>query len=403
MKIAYFINQYPKVSHSFIRREILALERLGQPIQRYALRGWDAELVDPEDKAELGKTRFVLQNGVRGLLGALIRIALPHPVRFLHGIKVAFELARDGDRTWAHHLAALGEAAMLVQWLSADGIEHVHAHFGTNSAEVVMLAHALGGPTYSFTVHGSAEWDMPQQYKLREKVRDAAFVVGISSYTRAQLCRWSDAEHWPKIHVVHCGLEDSFHGMANELTPDNRRFVSIGRFVKEKAFSLLVEAVGQLKEKGVLVDLVLCGDGELRPQIEALVRRYGIESQVRITGWIGSAQIREELLAARAFVLPSVMEALPVVLMEAMALRRPVLATYVGGIPELVRNGREGWLFPPGSLEELMEAIETCVSTPVVTLRDMAEEGRKRVLSRHTVDTEALKLMNLFREVVAAR
>lgn len=266
-----------------------------------------------------------------------------------------------------------------------------------------MLARALGGPTYSFTVHGSAEWDMPTQYKLREKIRDAAFVVGISSYTRAQLYRWADPCDWPKIHVVHCGLEESFHGSVDVPVPANRRFVSIGRFVKEKAFGLLVEAVGKLKGLGIIVELVLCGDGELRPSIEALISLYGIQSQVRITGWISSAQVREELLAARAFVLPSVMEALPVVLMEAMALRRPVLATYVGGIPELVRDGHEGWLFPAGSLEELMKAISACLDTPVEVLREMAERGRARALERHSVDTEALKLIHLFREVVPAR
>jgi colanic acid/amylovoran biosynthesis glycosyltransferase len=403
MKIAYFINQYPKVSHSFIRREILALERHGLPIQRYALRGWDAPLVDADDIEELKHTRFVLKDGVGSVVLGLLKYAVCRPLGFARGLRTAWELAYGGDRTWAHHLFALGEAAVLANWMRQDGIDHVHAHFGTNSAEAVMLAHALGGPTYSFTVHGSAEWDMPQQYKLREKIRDASFVVGISSYTKAQLCRWADAEHWPKIHVVHCGLEDSFHESANVPVPDNRRIVSIGRFVKEKAFELLVEAVGQLKLQGVMVDLVLCGDGELRPRIEALIQRYGIQSQVRITGWISSAQVREELLAARAFVLSSVMEALPVVLMEAMALRRPVVATYVGGIPELVRNGQEGWLVPPGSLGDLMEAIVACLDTPIDTLRQMAERGRERALQRHTVDTEALKLIKLFQEVVPQR
>jgi len=400
MKLAYFINQYPKVSHSFIRRELLALERQGLPIRRYALRGWDAQLVDPDDIQEQQRTRFVLERGVAPVLSGMLGFALRRPAAFARGLKVAWELARDGDRTWGHHLFALGEAAVLVNWMRADGIDHVHAHFGTNSAEVVMLARALGGPTYSFTVHGSAEWDMPQQYKLREKIRDAAFVVGISSYTRAQLYRWADPEDWPKIHVVHCGLEESFHSTVDLPTPANQRLVSIGRFVKEKAFGLLVEAVGKLKERGVVVELVLCGDGELRPSIEELIERCGIRSQVRITGWISSAQVREELLAARAFVLPSVMEALPVVLMEAMALRRPVLATYVGGIPELVRDGREGWLFPAGSLEELMNAILACLQTPVEALREMAECGRLRALKRHAVDTEASKLLRLFQEAV---
>src|SRR5208283_1487037 len=98
--------------------------------------------------------------------------------------------------------------------------------------------------------------------------------------------------------------------------------------------------------KGVQLDLVLAGDGPLRAEIESAIERHELANTVRITGWISSVGVRDELLAARALVLPSFAEGLPVVIMEAMALRRPVLSTYVGGIPELVRAGIDGWLVP---------------------------------------------------------
>lgn len=400
MKIAYFVNHYPKVSHSFIRREIEALEEQGITVERYALRGWDSELIEPKDLQERGKTRFVLQAGVLYLVARLTALAARRPVAFLRGLKLALQLGHNASRMQIHSLVALAEAAVLLDWFQAADIRHVHAHFGTNSAEVVMLVRSLDGPSYSFTLHGSEEWDMPRQLKIREKVRDAAFVVCISSFTRAQLCRWVPTDDWRKIYVVHCGLERSFHETEVEPLPDNHRLVCVGRLCRDKAQGLLIEAVGSLKRCGIRVELVLAGDGDTRAEIESLIAQNELDSQVRITGWISSDQVRQELLASRALVLPSFVEGLPVVLMEALALRRPVLTTYVGGIPELVRHGREGWLFPAGSLEALVEAIKSCLETSVEQLRAMGEQGRARVLERHSVENEVEKLSQLFRQVV---
>jgi colanic acid/amylovoran biosynthesis glycosyltransferase len=120
-------------------------------------------------------------------------------------------------------------------------------------------------------------------------------------------------------------------------------------------------------------------------------------AQVRITGWISGEQVRKEILAARALVLPSFAEGLPVVIMEAMALRRPVLTTYIAGIPELVRSGENGWLFPAGSVEAMEQAIRECLAMPVEALQKMGDAGFERVTRRHNVDLEASKLAALFR------
>ncbi|WP_369991820.1 glycosyltransferase family 4 protein [Pseudomonas xanthosomatis] len=397
MRIAYFINQYPKVSHSFIRREILALERQGLEVQRFALRGWDAELQDPEDLGERERTRYVLQGGLKGLLRPMLQVLRAAPKRFGAALCLALRVGWRADRPWPYHLVYLSEACQLLQWLQAAGSEHVHAHFGTNSAEVVMLANALGGPGYSFTVHGPEEFDKPQFLHLGEKVRRAAFVVAVSNYGRSQLYRWVAHEHWAKVKVVHCGLERSFHDVPPVPVPDVPRLVCVGRLCEQKGQLLLLEAARQLAQRGLGFELVLAGDGELRAPIEALVARHGLQAQVRITGWVSGARVREELLAARALVLPSFAEGLPVVIMEAMALRRPVLTTYVAGIPELVQPGENGWLFPAGSVEALVEALAASLATPVARLQAMGEAAHQRVIERHAIDTEAARLAELFR------
>ena len=145
MKIAYIINDYPKVSHSFIRREILALERLGFEVQRLAMRGWAGPLPDEGDQRERERTRYVLRDGPFALIPPMFRALVRAPVRFLGAVRLALRMARDSDRPLQYHLVYLAEACRILPWLAAFGARRIHAHFGTNSTDVAMLVSALGG------------------------------------------------------------------------------------------------------------------------------------------------------------------------------------------------------------------------------------------------------------------
>jgi colanic acid/amylovoran biosynthesis glycosyltransferase len=401
MRIAYFINQYPKVSHSFIRREILALESAGIDVERIALRGWDDDLADADDQRERERTRYVLKGGVGNLALVSMLSLLSHPIRWVSAVRLACKMAKKSLRPWPVHLVYLAEACLLSKWLNDFGADHLHAHFGTNSTEVAMLASVMSGKTYSFTVHGPDEFDMPESIGLREKVRRCAFVVAISSFGRSQLYRWINANDWDKVKVVHCGLERVFHEVATIPVPSCHRLVCVGRLCEQKGQLLLLNAVHLLLRKGVDFELVLAGDGELRAEIESEIIALGLQEKVRVTGWISSAQVREELLASRALVLPSFAEGLPVVIMEAMSLRRPVLTTYIAGIPELVQQGMNGWLFPSGSVEELASAMEACLAMPLAQIEQMGEQARQRVLERHDIERETNKLALHFRNVIS--
>lgn len=402
LRVAYLINLYPKVSHSFIRREIMALERAGAVVQRIAVQGWeDADLTDPDDISERAQTQYILKAGAFSLLLPTLQALLNNPGRFFSAFKLALWMSRRADRPLPYHLVYLAEACQMLFWLRAAGSTHLHAHFGTNPAEVAMLVNALGGPPYSFTVHGPEEFDKPQFIGMGEKIRRAAFVAAISSYGRSQLFRWVDHGHWDKVKVVHCGLERSFHDVVPSDPPDTPRLVCVGRLCEQKGQLLLIEAAHRVIQSGMKLELVLAGDGEMRPEVERLVAAYGMQQHVRITGWISSAQVRDEILGARAMVLPSFAEGLPVVIMEAMALRRPVITTFVAGIPELVRHGESGWLFPAGDIEELVLAIKLCLRSTPNELSRMSAVGHARVLERHDVDTEAAKLAALFAQPTA--
>jgi colanic acid/amylovoran biosynthesis glycosyltransferase len=262
-KLAYLVSHYPKVSHSFIRREILALERRGWDITRLAIRGWDGELVDPADRSELEKTSFVLKGGAPALMAAVLSQMARAPGRFLSGLSLALRMMRGSDRPAIWHLIYLAEACWIAPRLARQGIRHLHAHFGTNPAEVAMLAGVVGNITYSLTIHGPEEFDRARAIHLGEKIRRSAFTIAISSYCRSQLYRWVEQDHWDKIQVVHCGIDTAFSALETVTPCEAPRLVCVGRLCGEKGQLLLVQAAAVLAREGRDFSLVLVGDGEM--------------------------------------------------------------------------------------------------------------------------------------------
>ncbi|MGR3761781.1 glycosyltransferase [Roseobacteraceae bacterium NS-SX3] len=403
MKIAYVLNTYPQPSHSFIRRELRALEAQGVDVLRLAMRAHDGALADPADREEAARTEYVLQAGAGRLLAALGRAAAAAPGRFWRALRLAAKLARASDRGLLRHLIYLGEAAHAAERCAAEGVQHMHAHFGTNSAAVAMLARELGGPGYSFTAHGPEEFDAPHALSLGEKVNRAAFAVAVSSFGRSQLSRWAEFGAWDRLKVVHCGIEPARFASPAPLPEGPLRLAAIGRFAEQKGQMVLVHAMAQLVRELPEVHLTLVGDGELRPELEAAIAAEGLRGHITLTGWLPESGVEAQLKAAHALVMPSFAEGLPMVVMEAMAAARPVIATYVAGTPELVLPGKTGWLVPAGDAGALAEAVLGMARTPRARLQEMAEAGRARVLERHDSAKEAAKLAQLFRAAAAPR
>ena len=392
MQISYLINQYPKVSHSFIRREILALERQGFNVQRIALRGWNEHIVDLEDLTEQKKTHYILQQGLLSLAFALLKTFFTKPKSFFTTLILALKMADKSEKYLPYHLVYLAEACKLCLWLKTHQSQHLHAHFGTNSAEIAMLAGKLSGIPYSFTVHGPEEFDRPQALGLNTTISQAKFVVAISSFGRSQLYRWADFADWRKIKIVHCGLEPSFYNVPAKPIVNAPRLVCVGRLCEQKGQMLLMEAAKKLHDAGIEFELILAGDGEMRTKIETLITKYALQNQIKITGWISSQQVREHILASQALVLPSFAEGLPVVIMEAMSLRRPVISTYIAGIPELVEHAENGWLCVAGDVDDLTRTMREALATPADRLQKMGDAAFERVTVRHNIDVEATKL-----------
>ena len=400
MHIAYFINQYPAISHSFIRREIMALEKQGVHISRFAIRAQTKELVDKADIAEQKKTRHIINISVFQIFKILFIQGVFNTTRLFKTLKYMLYFNSQFVGKLHKLMICFLEACVLAEWVRQEKVDHVHAHFATNSLTVVLFMHHLTGVSYSFTMHGPEEFDRPENIGLKDKIKYARFVAAISYYTRSQLYRWSDISDWSKMHIVRCGLDEDFLGYSVTPVCSDPVFLTVGRFCEQKGQLLLLQAFKELTMQHKTAKLTMVGDGPLKPQILDYIQQHGLSNSVELTGSLDGQQIRDKISQARAFVLPSFAEGLPVVIMEAFALARPVISSYIAGIPELIKPGENGWLVPASSVEDLVMALNQVIDLPTDTLNKMGRQGRQKVIEQHSVDKEADKLQKLFVQAI---
>ncbi|MDP4023749.1 glycosyltransferase family 4 protein [Methylobacterium sp. NEAU 140] len=395
MKIAYLMNTYPLPSTTFIRREIEAIEARGHGIRRFAVRAWPQTLVDPRDTSERRLTHYILSGNLRGLLLAPVREIAVNPRGLLRALKPWFTLSRKARDGFVRPVAYLLEAIYFRQRAAAEQIDHVHVHFATNAATVAMLARLMGGPRYSFTVHGPDEFVRPERLGFDEKIAHAQFAVAISQYCRARLSSLGRPEDDRKIKVARCGLALEDFAAVRARSPDTATLVCVGRLCSAKGQVLIPAAVAGLRDRFPDLKVVLVGDGENREEIAAACRLHGVADRVVFHGWASNAQVRDLIASSRALLLPSFAEGLPIVIMEAFALARPVISTRVAGIPELL-DDTCGWLIQPGDAADLARAIEEVLLATPAQLEAKGAVGRARVMRLHDRRTLARTLCQLF-------
>ena len=394
MHVAYLINQYPQPSQSFIRREAAALAAAGTRISRFTIRRPVSVSNDPRDQAESERTRAVLDSKWALISSAIYCMAM-FPGRVFNAFALAMKIGRTGQRGRLMHLIYLAEACVIFRWCLADDVDHIHAHFGTNSATVAMLVAELGGPGYSFTVHGPEEFDDPKGLSLGEKIARSRFTVAISQFGRSQLLRWCDRADWDRVHVIRCGVDELFLSADFAVAFSSQQLVNVGRLVEQKGQLVLLEAAALVARRGVDFSLLIIGDGPMRADLEDAIQRLGLTDRVTLLGWRSNDQVRDLLIQSRAMVMPSFAEGLPVALMECLALGRPVVTTYVGGTPELVTDHTNGLLVPAGDATALADAMVTVLNADASTLDRWGRQGHADVARRHDVRIEARKLQSL--------
>lgn len=398
MKVAYLCSRYPAVSHTFVLREVAGLRRGGIDVHTFTVRRTPpAQLLSEADRAENSRTTAILPAGPLRLLGAHLSAMLHAPARYFAALCTALWRRPLGMRAALWHLFYFAEAAILARELRRRGIRHVHAHFANVAANVARLAARMSGGTWSMTLHGLSDFADPAASGLREKIRSAAFVVCVSDFGRAQALLHADPEEWPKIHRVYCGIDtDYFQRSASSQSAGGPlRLLNVARLGPEKGHSFLIAALAEVRRAGIDAILTLVGDGPLRPRLERQVRDLKLDNSVTFAGAVGQDHILDYYHHADVFVLPSLAEGLPVVLMEAMACGLPVIASRISGIPELVASGESGTLVTPTRIDSLAQAIVEIARDPQ-RREDYGRAGRSAVQKRFDQRTTVGGLLSIF-------
>ena len=395
-RIAYLAGEYPAVSHTFILREVAALRARGLDILTCSVRRTGPQHHrGPAERAEAAMT-FALLEAAKNpfhLIGAQVA-ALKTPGLYLRTLRKAWSMRGPGLRATVYQLFYFLEATVLARHLKARGATHLHNHFAQASGNVALLAARLAGIPFSFTLHGPADFTDPKLWRLDAKIRDAAFVACISHYSRSQAMLASPVEDWDRLHIVHCGVEPARYDAP---PAQGRGLLFVGRLAAAKGVPVLIEAMPRILASFPDAHLTLIGDGPDRAALEDRVRRLGLSGAVTFAGYQSQDEVAEALARAAVFVLPSFAEGVPVVLMEAMAARRPVVATRIAGIPELVEDGVSGRIVPPGDGAALARAVCDILADPGLAAR-MGEAGRRKVEAEFDIAHEAEKLAALFRK-----
>jgi colanic acid/amylovoran biosynthesis glycosyltransferase len=406
-RVAYLVSAFPAVSHTFIARELAALRARGVDVVTMSIRKTPADqLLSAADRRAADETFSVFPLQKARFVTAHLRAALTRPSRYLATLRLALSMSAGGVRANLWQLFYFAESILVWSECRRRDVRHIHVHFANVASAVALLAAEFGRPDgfrWSFTMHGYTEFDEVRRYALAEKVRRAAFVACISDFCRSQLLKLVEPERCDTLSVVRCGLDP--HDVRS-LSPraaasaaarhrSGLRVLFVGRLVPEKGVLVLLRALRMLNDRGVETEAVLVGDGSYRGELERAVRRLGLAGQITFTGALTGASVAPHYQEADVFCLPSFAEGLPVVLMEAMANELPVVTTRIAGIAELVDDGGNGLLVPPGRDDVIAEALERLAHDPALRAR-WGRAGRERVLRDYDVGRSAAQLETLF-------
>lgn len=357
--ISYFANQFPSPVEPYVFEEIEQLRRRGLQVIPCSARRPEGVTHDPRLQAFVRETLYLQPLGlgliVRGFWLCLRRCGLLADLL----ARVLAQGSEPLSRRARGLLHTLLGACYAVK-LRGRGVEHIHVHHGYFGSWIAMVAARLLEIDYSMTLHGSDL--LLHRVYLDTKLKYCSFAVTVSEFNQRFVL-----EHYPevepeKIVVRRLGVDSWCAGVST--APRDRAsghitILAVGRLHPVKDHAFLLRACHQLKASGADFNCQIAGEGPERPWLEHLIRNLGLETQVKLLGHLSRQQLDAQYESCDLVVLSSRSEGIPLVLMEAMARGKIVLAPAITGIPELVKDGETGFLYRAGSLEDFIAKIET--------------------------------------------
>jgi colanic acid/amylovoran biosynthesis glycosyltransferase len=401
MRIAYLVSRYPAINHTYILREIRMLRALGIEIHVVSIRPPDRppEQLSVEELEELRATYTVLTAGVRVILVAHLRTLLGRPLPYLSGLWQGVQLSGGNPRKAIANITYFGEAVVIGDRLLRLGLGHLHCHFAST---VAFFVAGIFPVAFSATIHGPGEFNDVLGFYIAQKIARALFVCTISSYGRSQLMKASEPRYWDKLEVSPLGVDCAlFSPPAARRHQSPFEILCVATLSPPKGLPLLIKAVDRLVREGRSIHLRLVGDGPNRRDLESEIANLGLTGHTTLEGNCNQERVQAFYREADLFALASFAEGVPVVLMEAMAMELPCVATWITGVPELIRHGIDGWLVAPGDVDQLADAIAKLMDDPELRQR-LGRSARIRVQEKYDLVRNTEHLAAIYRRRLAS-
>lgn len=397
MKLVVVVSEFPKVTETFAIANVLHYLSKGHDARVFHLKPFRHNEIVHDEARPVVERGFTFPWLSSSLFWALFR----HPLKLMVVIgKIVGAMWREPKRLVAT-LAIVPKSLALGSYAKANGVDHIHAEFATHPATAAWVASEIYGIPFSFSAH---MYDIfVSQSLLAEKSRKARFVRTISEFNRDFLSR-VEGFATEKTDVIRCGVNPARFPVRDNAGGGSPRLFNItyvGSLFPRKGVDVLLRALTRLKERGDWHLTIVGGGPEERVLKE--ISEEELPGRVTFVGPATMAGVKEAMYAANLVVIPSVTdklnrsEGIPVVAMEALAAKCPVIASRLSGIPELIEDCVTGYLFEPGDTAELSRKIEH-VFTHYAEAQVVARRGRERVLETYNIDRNAAALLKLIEE-----
>ncbi len=403
--IAVLITHFPRIDETFILREINELERNGQPVLVVPLVRVFPQVVHEEAKPWVRRAIFTPFLSF-AILWSNLRALVRKPLRYLHILAWLVLRTIWRPSTLVRSVAIFPKSIHLADVLTELGVKHVHAHFATHATTAAWVISSISDITYSFTVHGPDVF--VHRLLLREKIAGAKFVRCISTFNKAFLTGLYPHETQGNLDVVRTGVNPEVYLEASRSARQSAKpavqLLAVAALTPTRGFPLLIDACARLINAGYDLECKIVGDGRLRVKTEQWIARHGLSDRVRLLGARPQHEVARLMGEADIFIFPSIiavdgqMDGIPISLMEAMAAGKPVVASAISGIPELVRDEINGLLVDGAYPQRIEAAIRRLVEEPALRQR-LGEAGRQTVRQRFDIRQNCQSLIELLDSV----
>jgi len=383
MKVGYILGQFPKLSETFILNEILELIRRGHDVYIFSLFNSKENIVQPEVEEYRVLERTYYPPSYHKLCIELARFDRLLFYRNRRKINKFYCIAV------ARHFSKIAEKL---------GLDVLHAHFANEPTFTAMLMSKLTEIPFTFTAHAFDIFVDPDVKALKERMENASAIIAISEYNKKYL---QSIYNNKRIFVVRaCPNLEKLNKIKR--VPEQFRILTVGRLVEKKGIKYGILAMREVVKEFPEVQYIIVGSGPQSAELKKLTKSLGLENNVRFLGAVDGRTLMKEFSKAAVFILPCVkakngdMDGIPVALMEAMFLQIPVISTNISGIPELIENGKEGFLVEPENVNQLANILKILLKDKNLR-KKLGENGKKKIEKEFNIYKEAEKLIEIWK------